>query len=163
MKVEKKSTTITISIDKGVKAQIEKYASELDLNLSRLTKNLMYEAFRHFQLFDKIRLSNQMLITKADNFRNLITTYSDQIQEEVGDFSSEPEGKVQVSIIIDLDVKNLMSEYATNLDIPLKQFAANMLYIGLNDFKLLNNLGIIRLAIAFEKFVQSFESFKPHK
>jgi hypothetical protein len=155
------TVTITISLDQDIKELIERYANELDLNLSRLTKNLMYEAFRHFQIFDKIKLGNQMLAIRADNFRSSMILYSNQIQK-VKVTDAPVNNKVQISIIIESEVKDLMSEYSKALDIPLKLFAANMVYIGLNDLKLLHNIGIVRIASAFEKFIQAFEKFKPN-
>jgi len=155
-----KTITITISIDQEVKLLIEKYARENDLTLSRLTKNLMYEAFRHFKLFEKVKLSDQMLVIKADNFRNSMNLYSGQISKIDSSNSNGLGEKVQISIIIERNVKELMDEYAKALDIPFKLFAANMVYIGLNDFKLLHKIGIVHIAKAFEKFIQAFEKFR---
>jgi hypothetical protein len=162
MAQEKETVTITISLDQDIKMLIEKYAQELDLNLSRLTRNLMYEAFRHFQIFDKIKLGNQMLAIKADNFRNSMTVFAKNASEKNPTIDDGSDQKVQISIVIESKTKDLMNGYAKSLDIPLKLFAANMVYIGLNDFRLLEKIGIKRLALSFEKFVEAFEKFKPN-
>jgi hypothetical protein len=162
MAKEKGTIDITISIDQDVKLLIEKYAQELDLNLSRLIRNLVYEAFRHFKIFDKIKFGNQMLGIKADNFRNGMTSYASQANKAQNPSADGLENKVQVSVIIESDTKDVMNEYAKALDIPLKLFVANMVYIGLNDFKLLHKIGIMRIANSFQKFIQAFEEFKPN-
>ena len=162
MEQAKKTVTITISLDQDIKELIEGYAQELDLTLSRLARNLMYEAFRHFQVFDKINLGGQMLEIKADNFRNTMISFAKNAIKPETSSTDELEKKVQISIIIDSKTKEVMSDYAKSLNIPLKLFAANMVYIGLNDFKLLKKMGIMRLALSFEKFIQVFENFKPN-
>ena len=163
MAQEKETVTITISIDRDVKDLLERYANEVDITVSRLARNLMTEAFRHFKIFDKLHLGNQMLTINADNFRNSMTAYAEKKLKDEKPVFERGEEKVQVSIVIEKEAKEIMANYAKSLDIPLKLFAANMLYIGLNDLKLLHNIGIARLAISFEKFVKAFEDFKAGK
>jgi hypothetical protein len=162
MSGKQETVTITISLDQDIKLLIEKYAQELDLTLSRLARNLMYEAFRHFRLFDKIKLETQMMEIKADNFRNSMTRVANGANKAKTSSANGLENKVQISIIIDSVTKKVMNEYAKSLDIPLKLFAANMVYIGLNDFKLLKKIGIMRIATSFMKFIEAFEQFKPN-
>jgi hypothetical protein len=154
-----KSVTITISIDKDVKKSLEKFAQETDLTVSRLSRNLIYESLYHFRLLDKVNLGNQMLPIKLGHFRKSMNEYASTINQPLT--INDKFDQIQISVIVNEEIKNTMDIYSKSLNMPLKMFASNMLYIGLNDFKLLNKIGIIKIAIAFEKFITAFKNFRP--
>ena len=61
-----------------------------------------------------------------------------------------PDNQVTLSVIIDKEVKELLDKYAKELDLSTSRFARNLIYVGLDDFKLLKKVGIIRTILAFK-------------
>lgn len=66
-----------------------------------------------------------------------------------------PEDKVTMSVVIDRDVKELIEKYAKELDISASRFARNLMYVGLDEFKLCKKAGVIRVGLTFRALLKS--------
>lgn len=158
MKEQQKSVTISISIDQDVKKELENYASDMDLTISRLSRNLIYIALDDFKILNPIKLGKQMLPLNIDHFKRSATEYSNF--SEFAQNQDEMTKPVQISVIIRQDIKEQMECYAKQLNMPLKMFATNMLYVGLKSINLLNKVGLIKLATAFRNFIRTFRDYE---
>ena len=61
-----------------------------------------------------------------------------------------PKDKAIISVVVDKDVKELLDKYAAELDISVSRFARNLIYIGLDDFKLLKKTGLLKIVLSFK-------------
>lgn len=68
-----------------------------------------------------------------------------------------PEDKVTISVIVDRDVKELLEKYSQELDLSVSRFARNLLYLGLDEFKLCKKVGIIRTGLAFRALLNTLK------
>jgi hypothetical protein len=66
-----------------------------------------------------------------------------------------PDNQVTISVIIDKEVKELLDKYSKEIDLSTSRFARNLIYIGLDDFKLLKKIGIIRTCLAFRTLLDT--------
>ena len=155
MVFSKENVAISALIDKGTKELLDNYAKEIDLTLSRFARNLIYISLDDFKILKKIGC-----IKIAKTFRDQLSkipAYDKKIksrmEEEEKDFTT-------ISIVIDQDTKELLEKYASDLGLSMKIFARNLIYVGLDEFKLLRGMGIIRLAFGFKKFLDSFENYE---
>jgi len=71
-----------------------------------------------------------------------------------------PDDKVTISVVIDKDVKDLIEKHAKELDLSTSKFARNLIYVGLDDFKLCKKVGIIRAGLAFRALLGTLKSQK---
>ena len=71
-----------------------------------------------------------------------------------------PDDKVTMSVVIDREAKEVIEKAAKELDISASMFARNMLYMGLDDYKLFKKVGIIRAAVGFRALLGSLNKYK---
>lgn len=71
-----------------------------------------------------------------------------------------PDDKVTMSVVIDREVKELIEQYAKELDLSASKFARNLIYVGLDDYKLCKKVGIIAVGKMFRNLMQSIETRK---
>lgn len=69
-----------------------------------------------------------------------------------------PKDKTIITITIDTDVKALLVKYSKEMDVPLSKLARNLIYIALDDFKLLKKTGFIPVLKVFRDMVESYVS-----
>ena len=69
---------------------------------------------------------------------------------------SMPKDKVIISVSVDSKVKELLVKSSKDLDIPLSRFARNLIYVALDDFKLLKKAGLITVLKFFRDSVESY-------
>jgi ribosome biogenesis protein Tsr3 len=155
MVISKEKALISVAIDKDVKTLLEKYSREIDLTLSKFARNLIYIALDDFKI-----LKQTGVIRLAMAFRSLLETFPKFKKREERKISEEEENSVSISVIIDSEVKELLENYASETGLTLKMFARNLIYIALDDFELLRKAGLVRLACAFRKFMESFENYE---
>ena len=75
MAVSKNTERITISLDKEVKKQLDKYARQYDIPTSRLARNMVYVGLEHFDFLHKCGFGH---ITKGiDKFKELFQNLLD--------------------------------------------------------------------------------------
>lgn len=156
MVVSKKNVTVSVAIDKDVKVLLEKYSKDLDLTLSKFARNLIYIALDDMRFFHKTGITKLVL-----PFRSLLETipgYKEKVDARVAKKAAE---SVTISVVIDTDVKELLDEIANETGLTLKTFARNLIYVALDDFKLLKKIGVIRLAVAFRDFLETFQNYAP--
>ena len=75
-----------------------------------------------------------------------------------------PDDKVIISVVIDKDVKEVLEKCAAEIDLSVSKFARNLIYIALDDFKLMKKVGIIKLAKTFRtiyRSIKGIEAVKP--
>ena len=155
MTISKEKALISVAIDKDVKALLEKYSREIDLTLSKFARNLIYIALDDFKI-----LKQTGVIRLAMAFRSLLETFPKFNERERKKISEEEENAVTISVIIDSEIKELLESYANETGLTVKMFARNLIYIALDDFELLRKVGLVRLAQAFRKFMDSFENYE---
>lgn len=71
-----------------------------------------------------------------------------------------PDDKVTMSVVIDREVKEIIEKAAKELDMSTSQFARNLIYTGLDDYKLLKKIGVVRGVIGFRALMNSFKKTK---
>lgn len=69
-----------------------------------------------------------------------------------------PDDKVTMSVVIDREVKELIEKYAKELDLSASKFARNLIYVGLDDFKLCKKVGMIAVVKMFRNLLESVET-----
>lgn len=67
-----------------------------------------------------------------------------------------PKDKVIISVSIDSDVKELLLKYSKEIDLPLSKFVRNLIYVSLDDFKLLKKGGCISISKYFRDTVEAY-------
>lgn len=154
MKKSKKTSVITVSLDSDVKADLDQMSLELDLTISKLARNLIYTTLDDYELLNVFGINKHIY-----NFRASCNSLQGIDSFEKSDAKSV-DSNAQISIIIDSEVKGILERYANNLEVTLKQFARNLIYIGLNDLKLLKKTGVLRLSVAFDQFIKGYLGFK---
>lgn len=145
---------ISVTIDKDIKELLKKHAGELDLPTSRFARNLIYIALEDFNILDQAGV-----LKFVGRFRKILETlpkYTKIVEKKVA--KAEAKG-VTISVVIDINTKELLEKYADEIGLTLKILARNLIYVALDDFKLLKKTGVIRLAGAFKKFLESYEDF----
>lgn len=155
MVISNGKTTISASIDRETKVLLEKYAGELDLTLSKFSRNLIYIALDNFKV-----LKGAGVIKIARIFRDQLTKfpfYENMAQTRI---RKAAENHVTISIVIDQEIKELLEQYSEDVGLSLKIFARNLIYVGLDQFKLLEKVGLVRVAFAFAKLIEGFRDFK---
>ncbi|MEW6427342.1 MAG: hypothetical protein AB1568_04835 [Thermodesulfobacteriota bacterium] len=155
MAISDKNTTITVAIDKDTKALLEKYAVEMDLTRSKLARNLIYIALDDFKI-----LKFMGVIRAAKVFRDIMEVLHEKLLGKFGTEDMEEIDNDTMSVIIDTEIKELLDRYSAQVGLPLRIFCRNLVYIGLDEFKLLRKVGAVRLAGAFRQFMESFEAFE---
>ena len=155
MVVSKENVTISASIDHENKALLEKYAGEIDLTLSRFARNLIYISLDDFKILKKIGC-----IKIAKTFRDQLSRIPAYDKNVKIRMEEEEKNFTTISIVIDQDTKELIGKYADDVGISMKIFARNLIYVGLDEFKLLRGIGMVRLVFAFKKFLATFENYE---
>ncbi|MFA6499783.1 MAG: hypothetical protein WC256_14040 [Desulfurivibrionaceae bacterium] len=154
MALSKNKVPIQATIDSKVNALLQEYADKLGVKKAKFAKDLIYSALRSLKIFKSVGL-----ISIGKDIRDVIefTVKKFGINKEI--FVHIDDDPVTITITVDEEVKNIMKEYADFLEISDKIFARNCIYIGLDDFKVFNMLGITKLARysnAFRKFVAGY-------
>jgi len=150
------SQTISVSIDKDVKVLLEKYAAEIDLPLSRFARNLIYVSLDSYSLKLLKKTGALKLVVPFRAMLESIPAYKEKIDKKI---AYNAENSVTISVAIDTDVKEELEKIADEVGLPLKTFARNLIYVTLDDFKLLHKVGVIRLAVAFRDFMDKLQSY----
>lgn len=156
MATAKDKVSISVAIDKDIKLLLEKYSKEVDLTLSKLARNLIYVAIDSYAF--KL-LSNKKIGRLVVSFRAMlgsIPAYKEKIDKKAALIAEQT---TTISVVIDSDLKEQLEQIGNQIGLPLKLFARNLIYIALDDFKLLRNIGLIRLAVAFRDFMEKFQSY----
>lgn len=146
--------TISALIDKDTKELLEKYAGEIDLTLSKFSRNLIYTALDEFEI-----LKGTGVVKIARVFRDQLSKiplYENKAQARI---TKNEQNFVTISIVIDQETKEILEKYSGEVGVSMKIFARNLIYVGLDMFKLLKGIGLVRLAFAFRKFIDGFEKF----
>lgn len=149
----KDKIVLTVAIDKEVKELLEKYGQELDLTLSKLSRNLILISLNDMNLLSKIGFLGACISVK--NFLDSLPNSKKKVKP-----SSEPEDPVNISVILDQETKGLLDIYAENFDIPVKRLARNLIYAALDDYKFLKKTGLVRIAFHFKNLVASQKKFE---
>lgn len=149
----KDKIVLTVAIDKEVKELLEKYGQELDLTLSKLSRNLILISLSDMNLLSKIGFLGACISVK--NFLDSLPNSKKKVKP-----SSEPEDPVNISVILDQETKGLLDIYAENFDIPVKRLARNLIYAALDDYKFLKKTGLVRIAFHFKNLVASQKKFE---
>lgn len=68
-----------------------------------------------------------------------------------------PEDKVTISVVIDREVKELLENYAKELDLSVSKLTSNLIYSALDDLKILKKTGLIRLPVGFRAIAESLK------
>lgn len=71
-----------------------------------------------------------------------------------------PEDKVTISVVIDKEVKEILEKYSKELDLSTSKFARNLIYVGLDDYKLFKKVGIVRAGLAFRALLGTLKRKK---
>lgn len=74
-----------------------------------------------------------------------------------------PDDKVTMSVVIDREVKEIIEKAAKELDISASKFARNLIYVGLDDYKLCKKVGMIRASLAFRALMETLKGAKKKK
>jgi hypothetical protein len=68
-----------------------------------------------------------------------------------------------ISVLIDKEVKELLDVYAADLDLSVSRFARNLMYVGLDEFKLLRKVGLIQTMTKFSAMLESVKKLRNKK
>ncbi|BHH85763.1 hypothetical protein [Desulforhopalus sp. 52FAK] len=60
-----------------------------------------------------------------------------------------PDDKVTISVIVDREVKEQLEKYAKELDLSVSRLSRNLIYMALDDLKVLKKTGLVRLVMGF--------------
>lgn len=153
MSLSKDKIVLTVAIDKEVKGLLEKYGQELDLTLSKLARNLILISLNDLTLLSKIGFLGACFSVK--NFLDSRPKAKKDIKS-----TNEPEDAVNISVILDKEMKTLLDSYAEKFDIPVKRLARNAIYSALDDYKFLKKTGLMRIAFHFKNLVASQKKFE---
>lgn len=63
-----------------------------------------------------------------------------------------PKDKVSISVVIDREVKEELDRIAEMFDISVSKLARNMMYVGLDNFKILRRLGFVHIVNGLDRF-----------
>lgn len=157
MMAAKSNPTISVSIDKDVKVLLEKYAKEIDLTLSRFARNLIYVSIDSYALKLFTKSGATKLVVPFRAMLDSIPAYKEKIDKKI---AYDAENSVTISVAIDADIKEELEKIADEVGLPLKTFARNLIYVALDDFKLLRKVGVIRLAVSFRDFLDKFQNYE---
>ena len=153
MVLSKNNVTIIIEIDKDVKPSLLKHSQELDLTISKFTRNLLYHALNEFKLYRSTGIT-----TIVAAFRNAIDSIPSNKRKIDAKIAELEKRRVTVSIVIDADVKQTIEKLAAEIGLPFKTFTRNLLYVALDDFKLVKKAGVVRVAVLFRGLLDKFTS-----
>lgn len=157
MKTKTESVKVTISIDKDVKDTLEQVARELDSTMSKIARNLIYIALDDFKELEKVKLGRKMLSTNLNSFKATVEYYTNNLDDKEIDCSEF--NLVQISVVMEKDIKEILEAKAQELNMPFKMLAVNMLYVGLREVNLFRKTGVLRLALAFQSFMKTFRDY----
>ncbi len=152
-----KTVKVSISIDKDIKHSLEEIAQELDITMSKFARNLIYLALDDFKDLEKIKLGKKMLASNLTNFKATIDYYAKSYGDD--EIDSLEFDLVQISVVMDAEVKEILEKMAKEMCMPFKLLTANMLYVGLRSVKLVRKTGVLRLAYGFQKNIEAIKSF----
>lgn len=62
----------------------------------------------------------------------------------------------RITISVNKEVKEYLQKYSDDYGIPVSVLARNILYVGLDQFNILDKIGIAHLFVGLEKFKASF-------
>lgn len=158
MALPKNKVPIQATIDSKVNALLQEYADKLGVKKAKFAKDLIYSSLRNVKL-----LKNIGILSIAANIRDVIefTVKNFGINKQI--FVHIDDNPVTITITVDVEVKNIMEEYADLLELPFKVFVRNCIYLGLDDFKVFDLLGITKLSKytnAFRKFITGYNEEK---
>lgn len=66
--------------------------------------------------------------------------------------------KVSLTVAIDKDVKELLEKYAKDLDLTLSKIVRNLILISLEDFNIIEKVGLFKACNTLRKFLMSISS-----
>lgn len=161
MALPKDKVIISVPIDSDIKKFLAEYAKEFDIPLSRFARNLIYVALDTFKLLKKTGI---IPILKV--FRDLIDRHVTNERVKNSLLVTADKNPVTISVVIDSEVKILLDQYADYLGLPLNILARNLIYIGLDEFKILKFAGFGKLSVlaaSFKDFVKSYQKKKSEK
>jgi len=149
------SVQISVTVDAKVNQLLERYSKEFDLTKSRFARNLIYVSLDGFKLFKATGIA--LVATK---FRKLCETYISH--EGLQDFliRTKDSDPVTFSVVIDEEAHELIKQYADYIELPKKIFMRNLIYVGLDEFRILKIAGfdkLVKLADGFNDFIRKFK------
>lgn len=148
--MKKKNTSVmTISVDSDIRKSLDLIALEIDITISKLARNLIYSSLEDYKLLNTMGIGKQIYAFRSSC--NII-----EHQSIATNNCTDLDQEVNIGVVIDNNIKEVMNDYSKQLGIPLKTFARNLIYIGLNDLKLLKKVGILRFTLAFEAFIGTY-------
>ncbi|MCB2170993.1 MAG: hypothetical protein KQI78_25320 [Deltaproteobacteria bacterium] len=153
MSLPKNKVIISVQVDYNIRNLLKKYSKELDLPLSKFARNLIYIALDDFKILNK------------GGVIPLLKFFTDGVERHVKHegirealIALKDKKPVTISVVIDKDVKEQLDKYADYLGLPLNIFGRNLIYVGLDQFKILRMAGFVKLskmASAFKLFVKA--------
>lgn len=154
MPAKKKNVTITVKVDERVKTLLEKCARELGLSLSLYARNIIYCTLNDYNIMADLKL------LKLDHLQ----IYSQTDKLDLTNYEPEITRQVNISIIIDAQVKARLAKIATDLGLTLKQVARNFIYVALYEHDLLRKLKMVQIGKIANGFMASLNRvFMPQR
>lgn len=154
MPLPENKVIITVTLDSDVKTLLIKYSKEMDIPLSKLSRNLIYIALDDFKLLKKTGI-----ITVLKVFQDMVESYVSHEGLRKFLIVNEDKKPTTISVVVDLDVKEILDLYSDYLGLPMNIFGRNLIYVGLDQLTILRGAGFVKLAkmiTAFKKFVSSY-------
>ena len=155
MAISDDKISITVAIDKEVKKQLEKYSKDLDTTVSKLSRNLICYSLRETAIEEKIGLHYL-----GKHLINFLDSLPKPIKETLKWRQNSIEVPVDISVVIEKDIKNELDRYSNKFGISLKRFARNCIYVALDDLDFLTKSGLIQVAFNFRRLLESDKEFK---
>lgn len=158
MRLGKDTVKINVDIDKGVKEYLSQVADELGLPLSILLRNLLLVSLHDLNigkntgLLDISIASYKLVFSKIPYIKDKFT-YPDISLED----------STTITLTINKETKDTLDQYVQRLDIPIKKFVRNLIYSALDDYKVLQKTGLIRIAYTFKKYLMSYQEFEENE
>jgi len=147
-------TAISITIDGRINVLLQDYSDKIGAKKAKFAKDLIYSALRSLNILKSIGF-----LAIAKNLRDILQVTLENFKIDKSVYVWKDEDPVTITVTVDNEIKELMQEYADYLEIPFKIMARNAIYIGLDDFKVFDKLGIVKLSkycSAFRRFVAGY-------
>jgi antitoxin component of RelBE/YafQ-DinJ toxin-antitoxin module len=154
MTAKNNNVTITVKVDERVKTLLEKCSKEVGLSLSLYTRNIIYCTLNDYGIMANlklIKLDHLQIYSQADNLD--IKIYAPEIIKEVN-----------ISVILDENVKVKLEKISTDLGLTMKQVARNFIYVALYEHDLLRKLRMVQIGKIANGFMASINRvFMPQR
>ena len=154
MSLAKNNVTISVQVDQKVKEFLVQYSKELDLTLSKFARNLIYVALKNFELLKMTPIAPAIKVFVS-------TVEAHVTNEKLKEFLIVNKDKkpVTISVVIDSEAKKIMDQYAEYIDLPLNIFARNLVYVGLDYFKILEKVGLLNFSKVSRFFTEGLKGY----